>query len=97
MIGLLAIALIAAACGSGPGSREELIDVILLDGAFTTEEATCIADAVFERYGEDDDALGKISAADSFDYFDSEDGIPGFTEFFDDTVQGCAAVGPVAG
>lgn len=95
--GLFAIVLVAAGCGDGPGSREDLIAIIEQDGAFTTAEATCMADAVFERYGEDDDALGKISAADDFAFFDTEDGIPGFAEFFDTTVQTCAAVGPTSG
>ncbi|MEM7321666.1 MAG: hypothetical protein AAF531_01150 [Actinomycetota bacterium] len=95
--GLLAVALVAAACGGGPGSREDLIDVLTLDEAFSVEEATCMADAVFDRYGDDDDALGKISAADSFDFFDGENGIPGFSEFFNQTVQSCATVGPTSG
>lgn len=97
IVGLVALALIATACGSDPGTREDFIDVMTQDGAFTVEEATCMADAVFDRYGDDDDALGKISAADSFEFFDEENGIPGFTDFFDETVQSCAAVGPTSG
>lgn len=97
VIGLLALVLIVAGCGTSPGSREDLIEVITQDGAFTVEEATCIADAVFDRYGDDDDALGKISAADSYEFFDEDNGVPGFTAFFDETVVGCAAVGPTSG
>lgn len=97
LVGLVAFGLVAAGCGGGPGTREELIDVVSQDGAFSVEQATCIADAVFERYGDDDDALGKISAADSFEFFDGEDGVPGFSSFFDQTVQSCAPVGPTSG
>ena len=97
-LGLVALALLATACGSDPGTREDFIDVMTQDGVFTVEQATCMADAVFDRYGEDDDALGKISAADSFEFFDEEEnGIPGFSEFFDETVQSCAPVGPTSG
>lgn len=97
VLGLVAFALVAVGCSSGPGSREDMIAAITQDGAFTEAEAVCITDAVFDRYGDDEDALGKISAADSFEFFDTEDGVPGFSDFFDDTVRGCAAIGPTSG
>ncbi|MEM7272451.1 MAG: hypothetical protein AAF547_05165 [Actinomycetota bacterium] len=94
---LVAVVLLAVGCSSGPGTKAEMIDVLSRDGAFTEGQATCIADAVFDRYGDDEEALGKISAADSFELFDTADGIPGFSEFFTDTVQGCAPTGPTTG
>ncbi len=91
---LVGAALLATACGGGPGSRDDFIDVLTRDDNLTTEEATCITDAVFDRYEDDEDALGAISAAPSFDFLDGEDGVPGFTEFYEETVAGCVQVGP---
>ena len=46
ILGLVALALLATACGSDPGTREDFIDVMTQDGAFTEAEASCMADAV---------------------------------------------------
>ncbi|MGI9597762.1 MAG: hypothetical protein ACR2QK_16480 [Acidimicrobiales bacterium] len=91
------LALVAAGCSSGPGTEEEFIEVLSRDGSLTTEEATCISDAVFAEYGDDSDALGTISAAPDFEYLSSEEGVEGFSEFFDATVQSCSTVGPTPG
>jgi hypothetical protein len=89
-----AVALVATACGGGPGSQEDFTAVLQRDGALTESEATCISDRVFERYGDDEDALGKLSAAPSMEFLDGPDGIAGFTDFFDSTVESCLEVGP---
>ncbi len=94
---LLAIGLVAAGCSSGPGTEQEFIEVLTRDGSLTEQEATCISSAVFAEYGLDEDALGKISAAPDFAYLSSEEGVPGFTEFFEGTVQNCSTVGPTTG
>lgn len=93
---LIALAVLVAGCGSGPGTREEFIDILTRNPNLTTEEATCISDAVFARYGADEEALGKISAAPDFEYLRGEEGVPGFAEFYDDTVLSCSQVGPTS-
>ena len=87
--------MLAAACGGGTGTRADLISVLARDGAFTEGQATCVADEVFAEYGDNDDVLGTLSAAESFDVIESpEDGVPGFGEFFTAAVQGCVTAGP---
>ncbi len=94
---LVALIFLVTACGSGPGSQEEFIEVLVRNDAMTEEEAICISDLVFAEYADDEEALGKISAAPDFEYLDGEEGVPGFSDFFDSTVQSCSAVGPVPG
>lgn len=96
LVGPVAVlALTATACGGGPGSQEDFVDVLMRDGTGLSEdEATCIGGRVFDEYGEDDDALGKLSAAPDMDFLEGEDGIPGFGEFFDEAVQSCLQIGP---
>ena len=93
---LLALGLLAASCSSGPGSKEDFVDVLSRDDLMTTEEATCIADQVFDRYGDDEEALDKLSAAPDFEYLSGAEGIDGFSEFYDQVVQSCVQVGPTA-
>lgn len=83
-----------AGCTSGPGSQDEFVDVLMRDDAFTENEATCIADAVFDEYAADEDALGKISGAESYEFLTGEDGVAGFDDFLTETVTGCTSVGP---
>lgn len=89
-----AVALLATACGGGPGSREEFNEVLTRGGNLSADEADCISGEVFDRYGEDDDSLGKLSAAPDLAFLEGEDGIDGFTEFFDAAVESCLQVGP---
>jgi hypothetical protein len=56
---------------------------------FTTAEAECIAAAVFDEYGEDEDAISLISGASSFDELTSAEGVPGFDDFFRRAVSAC--------
>ena len=49
---------------------------------------------MFDRYGDDEDALGKLSAAPDLAFLDGPEGIDGFSEFFDGVVQSCVPVGP---
>ena len=84
-----------AGCSEGPGSREELIEVLADDDAFSQVEAECVADAIFDEYGADDEALSRISAQ-SFEQLQGEDGVPGFDEFLVGAVNACTTVGPTA-
>lgn len=97
LLALLALALFAAGCSTGPGSRAEFVDILTRGGTITEDQATCITDAVFDEYEDDEAALKKISAAPDYDYLSSEEGVDGFTEFFERSVAGCALVGPAAG
>ena len=92
-----ALALLAVGCGSGPGSQEELVNALMDSGSLAESEAECIAEEVFDEYGEDNDALSAISAAPDFEFLESDEGVPGFGDFFAQAVQRCAAVGPTTG
>ena len=90
LIALAATVLGVAACTGGPGDREDLVSALTRDDTFSTPEAECIADAVFAEYGQDEDALGRISGASTFEELNGPDGVPGFAEFFDNTVAACS-------
>lgn len=92
-----ALVLLATGCTGGPGDRDDFVDVLTRDDNFAANEAECIADAVFDRYGEDGSALQKISAAESWEYLIGPDGVEGFGDFFESTVTDCTAIGPSAG
>lgn len=93
-VSIAATVLLATACTGGPGDQEEFVDVLMLNDNFNEAQATCIAEAVFDTYGEDGDALQKISGAESYEWLMGEDGVEGFDAFFTDTVSSCTAVGP---
>lgn len=95
LVPVLAVVALATACSTGPGSQEELTQ-ILTDTGMTEDQATCIADAVFVEYAADEEALSAISAAPNLEFLDGEEGVEGFSEFFDRTVADCAASGPTA-
>lgn len=92
---VLAVVVLGAACSTGPGTQEELTQ-ILTDTGMTEGQASCIADAVFAEYAADEEALSAISAAPDLDFLNGQEGVPGFSEFFDRTVADCAAAGPTA-
>ena len=92
-----AFGLALTACSGGPGTEAEFVEVLSRNGNLTDAEASCIADAVFDEYGADEDALGKISAAPDIEFLDGEDGVPGFTDFYRATVGSCAQAGPSQG
>lgn len=83
------VALSASACTSGPGSEQDLVDALTRDDGFDQAQAECIANAVFNEYGENEDALKAISSAPDMASLDTPDGVPGFGAFFDQTVQTC--------
>lgn len=87
--GLGALALGLVACTGGPGSEEDLVNALTRDRTFTRGEATCIAENVFAEYGDDEEALGKISGADDYEDLSGTEGVPGFAEFFENVVAGC--------
>ena len=95
---LLFAVVVLAGCSGGPGSSEEFVEVLTRDGNLSEQEATCISEAVFDQYEADEDALKRISDASNIDSLNSEDnGVPGFVEFYDETVRGCATTGPTPG
>ncbi len=88
------LALVVSGCTGGPGTQAEFVEVLMLNDNFNEVQADCIAEAVFDEYGEDNDALQKISGAESYEYLLGEDGVDGFGPFFDDVVTGCVTAGP---
>ncbi|MDH3293082.1 MAG: hypothetical protein OER95_02035 [Acidimicrobiia bacterium] len=92
--GVILVALVATGCTGGPGTEDEFVDVLMLNDNFNEAQASCIAEAVFDEYGQDGDALQKISAAESYEFLTGEDGVEGFDQFFTDVVSDCVSVGP---
>ena len=89
--GLIGIVLAVSACGGGPGDVDDLADALSRGEAFSADEARCIAEGVFDRYGEDEEAISLISAANDFEALNSETGgVGGFEDFFDDTADACS-------
>lgn len=86
--------MLATACGGGPGTQEEFNEVLTRGGNLSQDEAECISGEVFDRYADDEDALGKLSAAPDMAFLESEEGIAGFSDFFDSAVESCLQVGP---
>jgi hypothetical protein len=87
--GLALGTLALSACSSGPGSEEDLIAALTRDDSFTQAQAECIAERVFDQYGEDEEALGLISGAGSYEDLTGTEGVPGFDEFFTTTISVC--------
>lgn len=86
----LALSLTLAACGGGgPGNEEDLVNSLTREGGFEQAQAECIAAAVFNRYGADEDTLKQISGTGDYAALTGEGGVEGFGEFFDNTVDGC--------
>jgi hypothetical protein len=82
-----------SACTGGPGDEEDLVAALTRDDTFSDGEARCIANAVFEEYGDDEDALGRISGAASYEDLTSSDGVEGFAETFEQFVRTCTNTG----
>ena len=91
---MVPLVLLVTACGGGPGSQEEFEAILTRGGNLTDEEAQCISAEVFAQYGEDAEALGKLSAAPDIEFLEGAEGIPGFSDFFDSAVGSCLQVGP---
>jgi hypothetical protein len=87
--GAIVLALGLSACTDGPGNEDDLVTALTRDDAFTTAEAECIASAVFDEYGEDEDSLNKISGVANYEELSGPDGVPGFDEFFRRAVSAC--------
>ena len=84
--------LVLGACSSGPGSQEDFETVLQLSSGFNETEAKCIADAVFDEFGDDEVALQRISSGD-YDSIvgDNEDvNVEDFEDFFDSAVESCS-------
>ncbi|MEM8924692.1 MAG: hypothetical protein AAGD35_14410 [Actinomycetota bacterium] len=86
---LLGSAFLVSACTGGPGSRDDLVAALTRDDSFTQAEASCIADAIFAEYGEDEDALSVLSGSASYSEISSASEVEGFDEFFDNTISAC--------
>ncbi len=89
-----ASSLALAACSGGPGTQEEFVEVLQREDTFTEAEATCIADDVFETYGDDSDALDLLSGADTWADIAGEGGIEGFQSYYETLVSDCTTAGP---
>ncbi len=86
----LAFSLALAACGGGgPGDEQDLVNSLTREGGFEQAQAECIAAAVFQTYGADEDALKKISNTGDYAALTGEGGVEGFGEFFDRTIAAC--------
>lgn len=96
-LAVAAVALLAVGCSSGPGTQEEFVEILTRGDAFTEDAATCIAEQVFAEYELDEEALGRISSAPSYEFLDTTEGVPGFTDFFEATIESCSPVGPTTG
>jgi len=88
-VGLLVLAFGVAACSGGPGNEEDLVTALTQNDAFNTAEAECIAAAVFEEYGDDEDTLTKISGAVDYEDLSGTEGVDGFDKFFTRAVGVC--------
>jgi len=87
------LGLTGSACSEGPGTEEDLISSLTRDDVFSEGEAGCIADIVFDEWGNDDDALAQISSAASYEDLIGPDGIDGFGDIFATAVKTCANLG----
>lgn len=101
LLGLVAaVAVLATSCsGGGTGTQEDLTSMLQRnsDGTeiLTDAQAECLSQAIWDEYGTDDRALGKLSAASSMeDIEDPENGVPGFTDFLAGAVATCVPAGP---
>ncbi len=92
--GATVLALTLAACGGGPGSQQDLEEVLIRDGFVSEEDAVCISKWVFDEYEDDEEALSLLSAADDFEFLTGPNGVEGFGEAFDAAVSNCQQVGP---
>ncbi len=90
LIGLAVGAFSLSACTGGPGNQQDLVDALTRDDTFSQGEAECIAKNVFDLYGEDEEALGRISGAATYEELNGTDGVSGFDEAFTNIVDGCA-------
>ena len=65
---LLALALVASACGLGAGaSRESLIDILIVEGDLTAAQAQCVSDALYATPGLTDDEINSFSVISEVD------------------------------
>lgn len=88
--------ILLSGCGGGPGTEADFVDILQRDDSFSEAQATCIASAVFDKYGEDNKALDVLSGG-SWEDVVGENGVPGFEAFYRDTVDGCVTAGPSVG
>ena len=89
VVGAAVLMLALGACSDGPGNEGDLVIALTHNDAFTTAEAECIAGAVFDEYGEDEEALALISGAQDYEALNGADGVPGFDDFFRRAVSAC--------
>lgn len=88
--GLAVLALASTACSQGPGDEDDLVTALTHNDAFSTAEAECVAAAVFDEYGEDEEAITRISGATSYEELtNTTDGVQGFDDFFRRAVSAC--------
>jgi hypothetical protein len=85
----LGLVTVASACGASPGTEEEFAELLMREGTISQSQAECIADAVFQEYGDDDAVLTRLSFDDFETLTSGEDPIEGFEAFYDEAVQSC--------
>ena len=65
---LVVLALVVSACGLGTGaSRESLIDILMVEGDLTSEQALCISDALYATPGLTEDQINNFSVVSEVD------------------------------
>ncbi|MFW2383154.1 MAG: hypothetical protein ACN4GZ_15490 [Acidimicrobiales bacterium] len=72
---LLALTLGATACGLGTGAnREALVDILIVEADLTTEEANCVANALYATPGLTEDDINSFSVIKEMDPGDERAG-----------------------
>ncbi len=94
--GLAAAALLLGACSGGPGSEEDFVEILERGDSFDSQQATCIASAVFAEYGSNDGAIDALSGANDWSVITETEGLEGFEDFYSGVVSNCTSVGPSA-
>lgn len=84
--------LLTSCSRDGPGNQQDLANALSQDDVFTTEQAECIAEKVFAEYGDDKDAVEKISAADDIaDIETGENKVDGFNTKYASFLKDCTS------
>ena len=72
---LVAVALVVSACGLGAGaSRESLIDILVVEGDLTEQQAQCVSDALYATPGLTEDQINSFSVISEVDADSSDAG-----------------------
>ena len=65
---ILALTLAATACGLGAGAnREALVDILIVEADLSTDEANCVANALYATPGLTEDDINSFSTINEID------------------------------